>query len=452
MRRTASGERMRLTAAVPLLAVVMGCPSAPAPAPAAPGDFATLHSLMGENQKLVFSLQSHVGDPPDRDGIRRELEKMAGHFETVQRLRPYGDLEKDDRLRGWAGPVARQLRDLASADWSPATRKDHFKKLADTCSRCHNAYPYSRTLPPMNFDHAAVTRVPSSQSCGKCHTEVLEEWKGTLHAKAWQDPLFVTAAGRPMKMECKSCHSPQPVLFSELAMDYGYRPLFRDFNHADSVNCVSCHLRHDGSVAARQDRPDAPCRPVRDPRISSTLLCGTCHNPTHDANYEWERSEARKAGVACNDCHSRTVYRTGADGKKKAGFSHVFPGGNDPAFVRTAIRTDCSIQERQLTVRVENRTAHRFPGEVPTRIFLIRMQFWDADGTLIAEELLSFRRPGKGEVGWKDNRFEPDETKSILRALPGQTTKVKVDFLFQNGPFALFDKAFSIGAWESDVK
>jgi hypothetical protein len=30
-------------------------------------------------------------------------------------------------------------------------------------------------------------------------------------------------------------YSPQPVLFNDLAMDWGYRPYLRDFNHADSV-------------------------------------------------------------------------------------------------------------------------------------------------------------------------------------------------------------------------
>jgi hypothetical protein len=443
-------RRLRLLAVVPLL--IAGCPSGPPPAAPENRDFALLHSMMGTNQKLVFSMQSHVGDPVDRDGIRRDLEKMAGHFEKIQNLHPYGDPEKDDRLRGWSGQIARQMRELGAADWTPATRKELFQKLQATCTKCHGAYPYSRVLPPIGFDHAAITRLPSDQSCGKCHTEVLQEWKGTLHATAWTDPLFTTAAGRPMKMECKACHSPQPVLFTELAEDYGYRPYLRDFNHADSVNCVSCHLRGDGTVASRHDRPDAPCKPVRDPRISSMVLCGTCHNPTHDANYEWQRSAARKAGVSCNDCHSQTVYRTGADGKKKAGFSHVFPGGNDPAFVQKAIKTDCKVAAGELTVKVENRTAHRFPGEVPTRIFIIRMQFWDADGTMISEEPLHYRRPGKGEVGWKDNRFEPDETKSLTRKLPEKTTKVKVDFLFQNGPFAVFDKAFTIGRWEADVK
>ncbi|MBI3856138.1 MAG: hypothetical protein HY293_10665 [Planctomycetes bacterium] len=438
---------------LPLLLLAAGCPSSPAPRADEPRDFATLHSLMGNNQKLVFALQSHVGDPPERDVIRQDLEKLAVHFETIQTLSPYDDEDRNRKLRGWSREIARQMRDLKAAEWTPESRKDLFQKLTTTCVKCHGSFPYSRALPPMAFDHASLTRLPSDQSCGKCHVEVLDEWKGTLHATAWQDPIFVASAGRPMKMECKPCHSPQPVLFSDvLAMDYGYRPLLRDFNQADSVNCVACHLRADGTVAARQDHPGAPCRPVRDPRLSSTLLCGTCHNPTHDANTEWERSAARKLGIACNDCHSQAVYRTGADGKKKTGFSHVFPGGNDPAFVKKAILTECSVQDRKLSLRVENRSAHKFPGEVPTRIFLIRIQFWDRDGTLISEETLPYRRPGKGEIGWKDNRFEPDEVKSISRAVAEKTVKVKVDFLFQNGPFAVFDKAFSIGNWETTLK
>ena len=442
---------LRLLFAAALFAPAIGCPGVPQAQPSEGRDFAALHSMMGNNQKLVFALQSHIGDPPEREAVRQDLEKLTAHFESIRNLNPYDDREKNERLQGWSRQIAGQLHELGSTEWTAENRKELFQKLTATCTKCHSAYPYSRILPPMEFDHAALTRLPSDQSCGKCHTEVLAEWKGTLHATAWQDPIFVASAGRPMKMECKGCHSPQPILFTELAMDYGYRPYLRDFNHVDSVNCVSCHLRGDGSVAARQDHPGAPCRPVRDPRLSSTLLCGACHNPTHDAHNEWERSEARKLGVGCNDCHSQVVYRTGADGRKKAGFSHVFPGGNDPAFVQKAIKTDLALQGRDLTVRVENRSAHKFPGEVPTRIFIIRFQFWDADGTLVSEEALSYRRPGKGEVGWKDNRFQPDEVKSLTRRAPDKTALVKVDFLFMNGPFAVFDKAFTIGHWEAKL-
>src|SRR6185503_6183929 len=228
--------RMRTKAGL-LVVLLIGCPSAPPPAPEASRDYAAMHSLMGINQKLVFALQSHVGDPPERDAIRAGLEKLAIHFETIQALRPYDDDEKNQKLRGWSAQIARQMRELRDEEWTAQTRKEQFGRLTATCVKCHGAFPSSRVLPPMEFDHAAVTRLPSGQACGKCHAEVLEEWKGTLHATAWQDPIFVASAGRPMKMECKPCHSPQPVLFTELAMDWGYRPYLRDFNHADSVNC-----------------------------------------------------------------------------------------------------------------------------------------------------------------------------------------------------------------------
>ncbi|MGH7151192.1 MAG: hypothetical protein ACREIU_10855, partial [Planctomycetota bacterium] len=29
--------------------------------------------------------------------------------------------------------------------------------------------------------------------CGSCHREIHEEWKGSLHARAWTDPIFQAA-------------------------------------------------------------------------------------------------------------------------------------------------------------------------------------------------------------------------------------------------------------------
>src|SRR5262245_54589481 len=114
-----------------------GCPSSPPPRPAATSDFATMHSLMGINQKLVFALQSHVGDPPERDAIRAGLEKLAIHFETIQSLRPYDDDDRNQKLRGWSGQIARQLRDLHDEVWTTQSRKEQFQRLAATCVKCH---------------------------------------------------------------------------------------------------------------------------------------------------------------------------------------------------------------------------------------------------------------------------------------------------------------------------
>ena len=92
--------------AAALFVVATGCPSAPPPRPK-PSDFATMNSLMGTNQKLVFSLQSYVGDPIEADKVRRNLDTLAAHFETIQALRPYDDDDKNQKLRGWSAQIAR---------------------------------------------------------------------------------------------------------------------------------------------------------------------------------------------------------------------------------------------------------------------------------------------------------------------------------------------------------
>src|SRR6185295_3012723 len=113
-----SSTTMRMRTKAGLLVVLLaGCPSSPAPIPGESRDYAALHSLMGINQKLVFSLQSHVGDPD-------ELDKLAVHFETIQALRPYDDDEKNRKLHGWSGQIARQMRELRAEEWTPQTRKE----------------------------------------------------------------------------------------------------------------------------------------------------------------------------------------------------------------------------------------------------------------------------------------------------------------------------------------
>jgi hypothetical protein len=82
-----------------LIPLAAGCPSSPPPRPVEGRDFSTLHSLMGINQKLVFSLQSYIGDPPERDAIRANLEKLAIHFETIQALSSRRQREETEASR-----------------------------------------------------------------------------------------------------------------------------------------------------------------------------------------------------------------------------------------------------------------------------------------------------------------------------------------------------------------
>jgi len=273
---------------------------------------------------------------------------------------------------------------------------------------------------PPAFDPQVVKALPSWDACGRCHVSVYGEWKDTLHAGAWSDPLYRMSAGNPPKLECRSCHSMEPILARPFSVEHEFRPIYRPYNQEDSVGCVACHLRADGTVAARRAWPGAPCRPVADPRISTPEYCGACHNPTHDAYFEWKSSAYARNGVACSDCHSHPVLREG----RRVGYSHRFPGGNDRDFVKRAVRIEPRLDGRELVLSIENLAGHKFPGEVPTRTFLIEIQPFDREGRPTPTIDIGIKRPYKTQVGVPDNRLLPDERRVLRQALPPEAVSV----------------------------
>lgn len=301
---------------------------------------------------------------------------------------------------------------------------------------------------PVPIDLRPITKLPSWEACGKCHQAVYDEWKQTLHAGAWVDRIYRMSAGNPPKMECRACHSMEPILAREISVEYSYRPIFRDYNHDDGVGCAACHLRADGTVAARRTVPDAPCKPVRDDRITTPEYCGACHNPSHDAYFEWKSSAYAKAGVTCSDCHSRPVLRDG----KRVGFSHSFPGGNDPDQVRKALRIETKLDGREVVMTLENLTGHKFPGEVPSRIFLVEIKPFDAEGNEMSTIDVGIKRPFKSQVGVPDNRLLPDEKRTLREKVPDEAVAVRVTYFWKPSPLAMPDAWTVMARWEGRLK
>jgi len=243
----------------------------------------------------------------------------------------------------------------------------------------------------------------------------------------------------------------EPILAGEISVAYEWRPRYRPYNQEDGVGCAACHLRSDGSVACSGSAPDAPCRPVGDPRIATPEFCGACHNPSHDAYFEWKQSRYSAQGVACGDCHTKKVLRVGADGRSKVGVSHRWRGGFDREFVvGNSIRARTVIEGDSLVMRVHNLTGHKFPGEVPSRAFIIQMEFFDQEN-LLHEDFFNLRRPFKSEVGNPDNRLLPDESREFRYAIPEGARRVRVSYLFKPTPFAMPQDWFVLDLWEGVV-
>jgi len=271
---------------------------------------------------------------------------------------------------------------------------------------------------------------PSVVTCGGCHIEVTREWSASLHAKAWTNQNVRVATKDFSMPGCRACHSPMPMLATGLEE----RPAFRDYNHEDGVHCLSCHGLDDGVAAARTIE-DAPCKPRREPKLLDVASCYPCHQPTHQAYDEYYTSKAFREGRKCADCHMPAR----ADGK---GRSHGPHGGLNREFVRKAIEASFAATAEEVKVTVTNRTGHKFPGEIPSRSFVLRFEEGER------REYISLRRPNKGE-SIPDPRLTPDETRVLTFRRTAATAPATVRLLFKPFPLTPDDEAMELAVWSA---
>lgn len=276
--------------------------------------------------------------------------------------------------------------------------------------------------------HTRIDR-PSREVCGPCHAREVAEWSTSLHATAWTNRNIRTATDEFRKLECRPCHSPQPVLPSGLDRP----PDFRDFNHEDGVHCLSCHGLPDGVAAARTIE-GAPCRPRAEPRLSTSELCWPCHQPTHHAFDEYLESQAFASGKRCADCHMPPRLAGG-------GHTHEGRGGFNAAFVRRALEWSARREGTRVVVTVQNETGHKFPGEISSRSFLVRVS---CAGEEVQEVLL--RKPHKGEAR-EDDRLKPDEKRELEFVVREGAGEVRVQLFFLPLPLLPAEQGFALGEW-----
>ena len=391
------------------------CRDAPAPRRRAADEHDRFVAHMGRMDAHVIEVQRSAGDPVEPDLIRLHLAAIRGELEEVSRA---GIAHEDFRPR--ARRAISTLRELELKAWTPDSREDQYATLRALCAGCHAV-----CSPPA--PEVAVERPDSWTSCGRCHQKVYAEWKETLHAQAWKDPVYRLSAGNPPKLECRGCHSMEPILEREISADVSYRPRFRPDRRDEGVNCLACHGLSDGSVAAARDLPGAPCRPRRDERLLSPVFCGACHNPSHLAYDEWKTSSS---GKTCSDCHAR----------KEGRFTHRMSCVQDPDFVRKALSWTCAVEGDRLSIALTNRSGHKLPAEVPSRVLRLVIRIGEA-----TEEIL-FRRPAKQSVGLKDNRLLPDETRTFVRDLKGAKA-AGVEIFYQQSPLVPQEGWVSMGSW-----
>lgn len=113
--------------------------------------------------------------------------------------------------------------------------------------------------------HASVEALDAE--CRRCHADVGESWKTSLHAQSFTDPIYQRSFSIEPATFCHDCHAPEKT-----SADHG-------------IGCVTCHdPRGTGSVLASPvdtsapHRADAPHAVVRDARFAGEGACAGCHD------------------------------------------------------------------------------------------------------------------------------------------------------------------------------
>jgi nitrate/TMAO reductase-like tetraheme cytochrome c subunit len=267
-------------------------------------------------------------------------------------------------------------------------------------------------------------RYLSSRSCGKCHREIYQQWKRSLHAQstALEDPIhgtfYRTVVGEPTQAGllqmgrypvCLQCHAPA-------AAKDGVTNLAARDVYKEGVNCVSCHsftsykgihketggLRHgveayefsDTTLQGASGKNHGQAHPFNasghpvpvagNPGLlRSNQVCMGCHdmrrNPYNVALCQTGDEISSSSGATnCLGCHM-PVVRGKAD--------HSMLGGHSPDMVakglRLTLEARATEKNTQVHLTLTNLLPHKFPTGAPFRNVFILLTALNSRGEVV---------------------------------------------------------------------
>lgn len=271
--------------------------------------------------------------------------------------------------------------------------------------------------------------------CAKCHARIAAEWRGSLHANAWSDPLFQASYLREPEPFCRSCHAP---------LSTERKP--KGLAARDGISCAVCHVRGGEIYGLRGRARDTAGHAVQATAdLASSGFCGGCHQfgffvlpqrravprfegpHVQQATYaEWAGGRHAEQGIRCQDCHMAPERAEG----QRPWRSHAFPGADSELLtqaVQVQVEAKVTEQGTEVEVVLRNRTGHAYPtGDLFRRALL---EVRPAGPTARPEDLRQFlfarvftRSTGSSAQSgpWTSNQIADD-----TRLMAGETRRLQ---------------------------
>ncbi len=197
--------------------------------------------------------------------------------------------------------------------------------------------------PPAKAQRFELSAFASAQICSTCHPQYYEEWAGSMHRYATNDPIWMLAintlqqsTGGRLGDWCWQCHSPIAFLTGNARSTFRIEDLPAIVR--EGVNCDVCHTLRPPHTTTNQriqynitpgntkygsiadPAPAGYHASAYDPSFSRSEKCRECHDlivnnlPVEITFTEWQNSAWGAMSVECQNCHMRTYTGRAAVG------------------------------------------------------------------------------------------------------------------------------------------
>jgi nitrate/TMAO reductase-like tetraheme cytochrome c subunit len=288
-------------------------------------------------------------------------------------------------------------------------------------------------LPVVPVATAALRTFTESRECAECHREIYDEWLKDQHSTAWSEEKFERFTEKYTRVECLSCHAPEPMLQVGVKSE----PKLRETHRAEGVDCLSCHVK-DGRTFGTLGS-NAPCGGTKEQTLATAEACYHCHS-AHNLYKEFLASDHYKRGMTCQDCHMEKVERAVATGgpvrKTRKHFFHA--GAHDLEAVKKSLELGLAVENKELVVTITNvGAAHGVPGEVNNRVMRLELSLQAPNKeTGAMEEQRAYRETFRPPPRFmrdkiKSSQIMPGEPRVLRYPLPAESGRVEALMTFK---------------------
>lgn len=322
-----------------------------------------------------------------------------------------------------------------------------------------------------------------AQECSKCHSSIFRTWKQSMHAAAYENPVFQTAyrktwleEGSEAARSCLPCHAPAAAATGDHA---AAQPISRE-----GVSCNVCHGGATVDIHAEPDNRSDPQRGGVKHPTPSAIKTGAPGSTAHDGNFtrvrpcagchefenrhkmrigathsEWSASPAAAAGETCQKCHmpsvaGRTANKDGREGMHDHSLVTTLQTMRGAV---TAEITEVTLSGGTMTASIalhNVKAGHYVPTGSSSRSLVLEVRLMDAAGNILETQNRIYCRTladgnGKGISSYgdaflhattvtSDNRLAPGETRTEtvrFTALPRENTKIEVELHLLATPY-----------------